>query len=101
MWIIIPKIAGKTRRKYNKNKNKLPSNFNSKISTDGPGSGFRGLSGPDDLATGQNHVLPLPHHGHDGARDDVLHEPGKEGLRREIGVVLLREGPLHAHELQP
>lgn len=80
--------------------NCIPADVNGKVSADGPRSRIGRIGGADDLATGHHHVLALPHHGNDGSRDYVLHEPVEEGLRRKIRIVLLREGALHTDKLQ-
>ena len=78
----------------------VPADLNAVVAADGARVRGGRVSGADDLAAGSDDALALPHHGDDGAGDDVLDEGAEEGLGREVGVVLLREGALHLHQLQ-
>ena len=75
--------------------------FDAEVAADGARRGLGGVGGADDLPPGLDDVLALPHHGHHGRGDDVLHERAEERLAREVRVVVLRELLGHLHHLQP
>lgn len=77
----------------------VPADLDAVVATDGTRLRGSRVSGANDLAASGNGSLPLPHHGHHRAGDNVLHQGAEEGLGGEVGVVLLGEGALHLHHL--
>jgi hypothetical protein len=52
----------------------VPADLNAVVAADGARVRGGRVSGADDLAAGSDDALALPHHGDDGAGDDVLDE---------------------------
>ena len=66
------------------------THLDAEVSPDGAGLGVLGVGLSEHDPAGGHHVEALPDHGQDGARRHVLDQTGEEGLRGEVGVVLLQ-----------
>ncbi len=82
----------------------VASNLHAQVATDGSGGGVKGVGGAHKEASALDAVGALPHHGHDGAGGEELHQAAEEGLVGQVGIVrsgLLLSGvhQLHANQL--
>lgn len=73
--------------------------YNCEISTDGTGRAGKRVRGTKNGTTGLDDVTTLPDHGAHGSGTHVCDETLKEGLVREVGVVLLEVLLGGGHEL--
>mmetsp|Transcript_16994 Transcript_16994/g.28731 ORF Transcript_16994/g.28731 Transcript_16994/m.28731 type:complete len:219 (-) Transcript_16994:37-693(-) len=78
----------------------VAADIDAEVTADGAGERVGGVGSAEQDASGLHRVLALPHHADDRARADVANEGGEEGLAGKVGVVLLREAPLHAAHLE-
>ena len=66
----------------------VAADLDAEVSPDGARLRVLGVGLSEHDPAGGHHVEALPDHGQDGAGRHVLDQPGEEGLRGQVGVVL-------------